>query len=194
MKMTTMIRTQIWAILASLTFIFAATPGSAQETGNGDPTANSEYVTPVMDGYGQFVRLPDAAFQPEKDSKVVLDITSDKLEGEVIKALDRAALMLGQYADADAPIKMALVLHGSATKAVLTDAAYEKHKKSKTNPNLGLIRTLEKQGVEIFVCGQALANKRYALDEIVPEVTVALSAATAVITLQKQGYSYLPFD
>ena len=192
MKFNNMIRSHLAAALASVAVLFTAA-ATAKESGGNDLTANPEFVTPVIEGYGKIVRLPNAGFQPEKDSKVVLDVTSDKLEGEVIKALDRAALIFNQYADADAPIKMAVVLHGAATKAALSDVAYQKHEKGGKNSNLELIRQLNDKGVEIFVCGQALAHKKYGIAEVAPEVTVAVSAATVNITLQKKGYSFLPF-
>ena len=61
------------------------------------------------------------------------------------------------------------------------------------NPNLELITRLKKAGVEIYVCGQALAHHGYATNEVAPEVKVAVSAATVNINLQMDGYAYLPF-
>ena len=158
-----------------------------------DKTAHPEYITPVIEGHGKIVRLPDVAMQPEKDSKVVVDITSDKKEGDNIKALERAALIFNQYADAKAPIRMTVVLHGPATKAALSHAAYAKHEKADQNPDAELIGALKQQGVEVFVCGQALAHHNYAIADVAPEVTVAVSAATVNIQRQRDGYSYLPF-
>lgn len=48
------------------------------------------------------------------------------------------------------------------------------------SPNLELIRQLKKAGVEIYVCGQALAHHGYATNEVAPEVTVAVSARLSV--------------
>lgn len=158
-----------------------------------DKTANPTYVAPAIEGHGKIVRLPEAAVQPKTGAKVVIDVVSDKKEGDNIKALDRAALITNQYADADAPIKMTVVLHGPATKAALSDAAYQKHGDAAKNPDLELIRALKKQGVEVFVCGQALAHKKYAMSEVAPEVTVATSAAAVNIQRQQDGYSFIPF-
>ncbi|MEO8353227.1 MAG: DsrE family protein [Chthoniobacteraceae bacterium] len=158
-----------------------------------DKTSAPKYVTPAIEGYGKIVRLPDAAVQPEKGSKVVIDVTSDKTEGEVLKALDKAAAYFNLYAASDAPIKMTVVLHGGATRAALTDAAYAKRKDGAKNPNLDLIRKLKDKGVEVFVCGQALAHDEIGTDEVASEVIVATSAATVAITRQKDGYAYLPF-
>ncbi|NNJ25919.1 DsrE family protein [Alienimonas chondri] len=169
-----------------------------------DPTGTPEFQYPVIEGHGGIVVLPNAAQQPEKDSKVLLDITSDAKSGGVIKGFDRAGLILNQYTQAgagtDDGFKMALILHGPATKAALRDEAYVKHSKpyaqaqgDSSNPNLDLIRKLKKEGVEIYVCGQALAHHGFATDEVAPEVTIAVSAATVNINLQTDGYAYIPF-
>jgi hypothetical protein len=96
---------------------------------------------------------------------------------------------------------MAIILHGPATKAALKDDAIEKHSNpyarsqgATKNPNLELMRQLTKAGVEIYVCGQALAHHGYGTDEVAPDVTVAVSAATVNINLQMDGYAYIPFD
>lgn len=169
-----------------------------------DPTGSPEYKHPVIKDHGGIVVLPEAAHQPKTNSKVVLDITADKKEGGVILGFDRAALILNQYsavgAGVDNGFKMAIILHGPATKAALSDDGFAKHTGSyetdlgKTkNPNLDLIRRLKKAGVDIYVCGQALAHHGFATTEVAPEVEVAVSAATVNINLQMDGYAYIPF-
>jgi intracellular sulfur oxidation DsrE/DsrF family protein len=95
---------------------------------------------------------------------------------------------------------MALILHGPATMMALSDEAYAKHATDSTrgkghpkNPNLELLKKLHEAGVEIFVCGQALAHQGFATDEVAKEVKVAVSAATANINLQMNNYAYIPF-
>ncbi len=169
-----------------------------------NPTAEPTFEHPVIKQHGGIVPLPDAAQQPQPNSKVLLDIISDEKSGGVIKGFDRAALILNQYSEAgagpDHGFKLAVILHGPATKAALHDEAYARHMKpyaraqgTAKNPDLPLIRELRQHGVEVFVCGQALAHQGYALDEVAPEVTVAVSAATVNINLQTDGYAYIPF-
>lgn len=170
-----------------------------------DLTSSPEFQHPLIKDHGGIVVLPDAAQQPKKNSKVVLDILSDKKSGKVITAFDRAALILNQYNQAKAGtengFKMALIIHGPATQAALGHEGYAKHSQpyaksqgADKNPNLELIRQLKKAGVEIYVCGQALAHHGYAISEVAPEVTVAVSAATVNINLQTDGYAYIPFQ
>ena len=145
-----------------------------------DPTAEPEYQHPVIKDHGGIVVLPNAAHQPKKNSKVLLDITADDKSGSVIKGFDRAALILNQYTQAKAGtengLKMAIILHGPATKAALSHEAYAKHtnsylqdKGTTKNPNLELMTHLKKAGVEIYVCGQALAHHGYGTDEVAPK-------------------------
>lgn len=168
-----------------------------------DPTADPDFIHPLVKEHGGIVVLPDAAHQPKKNAKVLLDITSDEKSGKVLKGLDRAALILNLYARAGAGaedgLKVAIILHGPATKAALSDDAYAKHSRASVrgkgetkNPNLALMRQLATAGVQIYVCGQALARQGYATKEVAPQVTVAVSATTVNINLQMDGYAYIP--
>ncbi|QDU15070.1 DsrE/DsrF-like family protein [Gimesia maris] len=191
----------------STTLIFAyalfVTTASAQVQ-NAAPTDSTNFQFPLIKGHGGIIAVPDASQQPKMDSKVLLDITSDEKSGGIIKGLDRAALILNQYTQAgagtDNGFKMALVLHGPATKAALSHEAYKKHSKpyarslgTDKNPNLKLLQELKNHGVEIFVCAQALAHHGYAGDEVAKPVRIAVSAATVNINKQMEGYAYIPF-
>ncbi len=74
-----------------------------------------EFQYPLIKGHGGIVALPQAAEQPSKESKVVLDITSDEMSGGVIKGFDRAALITNQYTQAGVGpqegMKIAVILH-----------------------------------------------------------------------------------
>jgi intracellular sulfur oxidation DsrE/DsrF family protein len=187
-------------VLASV--LFAAI--SIAKAQNADPATSADFQYPLIKGHGAIIAVPEASEQPKKNSKVLLDITSDEMSGGVIKGFDRAALILNQYTQAgagtDNGFKMALILHGAATKAALSDEAYTKHSKpydrasgTDKNPNLELLQDLKKHGVEIFVCAQALAHHGYAMDEVAKPVTTAVSAATVNINKQMEGYASIPF-
>jgi len=170
-----------------------------------DQTGSPQYKHPLIKGIGGMVEVPDAAQPPRPDSKVLLDITSDQMSGKVIKGLDRAALISNLYAHAQLGLKqgmkMAIILHGPATKAALHDEAYIAHTSSyarqsggvEGNPNLKLLKRLDALGVEIYVCAQAIAHRGFATDEVASPVEIAVSAATVNINKQMAGYAYLPF-
>ncbi len=165
----------------------------ALSLGTRGQAAEGELVYPRIKGYGGVVALPRAAQQPRKGTKVVLDITAGSKPDEVNKGLERAARLLNVYASAGVTeVRVALVLHGDATRSALNDQAYATRFGTKTNPNLPLIRALRKEGVEVYVCGQALHYKHFPATEVAQEVPVALAALTVVINKESEGYAYLP--
>ena len=154
-------------------------------------------VTPassVIPGYGAAVPLPNATFQPRKGTKVVFDVTAGAKPDGLNKGLEWVArfanvMTLGGLKTTD--YKATVVLHGEATQTVLTDAAYTVRYKTKANPNLPLIKLLKEAGIEVAVCGQALAVKEFKTDEVVPDMTIAFAASTLVIERQSEGYAYI---
>lgn len=157
---------------------------------------------PLIAGHGGIVPIPGGVEPPTAGTKLILDIVSDSLAGGVVKGLDRAALFCNLYAAANLlPGKdweVALVLHGPATKAALTDQAYAQYgfaseQGPPRNPNLPLLTRLREAGVELLVCGQAVSYKGFQRKEIDPMVKIAISAALVNINKQAAGYAYLPF-
>ena len=89
-------------------------------------------------------------------------------------------------------INITVVLHGEATKSMLSDEAWESRLQMKYNPNLPLIRLLQKAGVDVMVCGQALSYKKIERDEVAGEVSVAAAALTVLLNRQADGFAYVP--
>ena len=150
---------------------------------------------PIILKYGGVKPLPDAVEQPRAGAKVVFDVTADSKPDELNKGLERAARLLNLYGAAKlkaTDVKIVAVLHGEATKAVLTDAAYESRTGHKTNPNLPLIAELRNAGVDVQVCGQALNYKGIADSEVADKVAVAVSALTVLVNRQANGFAYAP--
>ncbi len=152
-------------------------------------------IFPVIADYGGVVPLPKAAEQPRKGAKVVFDITADAKPADVNKGLERVARLLNFYGAAGlkaSDVKIALVLHGEATKSALTDTAFKDRFGTEKNANMPLIRSLRKAGVEVFVCGQALHYKQFPETDVAADVTIAQAALTVVINRQTDGYAYVP--
>ena len=152
------------------------------------------FLFPQVAKYGGIVAVPDAAETPQRGAKVVFDITADSKPAEVHKGLEGVARYLNLNAQAGwkpTEVKLALVLHGGATKSALNSSAYAKHTGTDTNPNLELIQALRAHGVEVFVCGQSLARNKYSSSEVSSDVTVAVSAMTVNVNKQQAGYAYL---
>jgi len=150
---------------------------------------------PIIPNVGGVVPLPKAAEQPRKGVKVVFDITADAKPGDVNKGLERVARLLNLYGSAGlkaSDVKVVVVFHGEATKTVLSDSAYKAKFGTDKNPNLAVIGDLQKAGVEVFVCGQALAYKGIKESEVEKDITVALAALTVVVNRQTDGYAPVP--
>src|SRR5262245_36199751 len=87
-----------------------------------------ELVFPIIPKIGGVVPLPNAAEPPRKGAKVVFDITADAKPGDLNKGLERVARLLNLYGAAGlkaSDVKIALVMHGEATKTALSDAVYK---------------------------------------------------------------------
>lgn len=164
--------------------------------GSTAPAVNPDLQFPIISGFGGVVAVENGVEPPRAGMKVVLDVTAEaKKPDEVNKGLDRAARLLNLYGVtglAASDVKITVVLHGEATMSVLSDAAWESRFQTAHNPNLPLIRSLRKAGVEVFVCGQALSYKKIAREEVSSEISVAVAALTVVLNRQTDGFAYVP--
>ena len=175
------------AFLTAVAFLCLSGLASAQ--------ADQKMVYPIIPDVGGVVPLPDAAEQPRKGAKVVFDITADAKPADLNKGLERVARLLNLYGSAGlkpSDVKIALVMHGEATKAVLANDIFKSKFGTDQNPNLAVIGELRNAGVEVFVCGQALAYKGFEESEVSEGVKVASAALTVVINRQADGYAYVP--
>ena len=150
---------------------------------------------PIIPKHGGVLPRPKAVEQPRAGAKVVFDATADAKPADINKGLDRVARLLNLYGVAGLKaqdVKITIVVHGEATKSVLNDAAYKERFQVEQNPNLPLIRALQKSGVEVLVCGQALNYKGFPDGEVAEGVPIAAAALTVVVNKQTDGYSYIP--
>ncbi len=158
--------------------------------------AQTKWEYPVIKGYGPVHPLPHAAVQPNKSLhyKILFDITkSAKENNEVNPALAHLARLINVYASAGmmpSQMKLVAVIHGPATPIVLDNSEY-KAKFGVDNPNMKLLGELKKNGVVLYVCGQALADMSYNHQWVNKEITIALSALTVVPTYQLEGYALM---
>ena len=83
------------------------------------------------------------------------------------------------------------VVSGPATPAVSGAQAYAARFNGAANPNLALIKELQKAGVTVAVCSQALAGNKIAHDQLAPSVRIDLSAITTLAMLQLKGWALI---
>lgn len=155
------------------------------------------WSTPVIQGYGKIHFLPDAAYKPRPDQtyRIVFALTKGAAQPTAVNAgLDHVARTVNLYAKAGVPLtqlRFVAVAYGDATPLVLNDTQY-RAKFGVANPNLPLVEALRKAGVDVAVCGQAVAEHDFSYDWIDRRVTLALSGLTTVTTLEHDGYVLMP--
>ena len=158
---------------------------------------NGFWQNPVIKSDGSMHPLPDAAFQPDRNAtyKTVFSVTKGSDDPKKVNGgFEHVARAVNVFASAHVPLdhlKFVIIVHGSAVPAVLDNAQYRKQF-GVDNPNLKLIKELEAAGVQIAVCGQAVAGMKYEYSWVNPDVKIALSALSTVIVLQQQGYALFP--
>lgn len=143
------------------------------------------------------IEIDGLMFNPEEDYRLVLDMTdniSDK--DRVFTPLTRAARTFNLNIANGLPLEkfhMAIVIHASALDAFFSNDAYQKAYK-KDNPNLPLIKKMQELGVEMYVCGQNMAWRNLDKSQLAPGVKVALSAKTALVYFDHEGYMYMDMN
>jgi intracellular sulfur oxidation DsrE/DsrF family protein len=162
----------------------------------GAAAADPDWINPVIQDFGAVVSLPDAGMQPSKDVdyKVVFNVTGGGPNDKINPSLDRVARTVNVFASAGVPLShlhFVAVVHGPATPAVLDNEHY-REKFSVDNPNVKLISELQKAGVKVVVCGQALVHNKFPHEWVNRHVEITLSALSDVIILEHQGYVLFP--
>lgn len=149
---------------------------------------------PLISGYGKVTPVPNGALmpQPKATYRIVFDATrAGKKPSDVSESLQKVARAVNLFANAGVAgenIGVAVVLHSEATFATLSNAAY-RAKFGRSNPNENLLTQLKKHGVQLYVCGQALAERGLSPQDVAESVRTAQAALTAVAELQRRGYS-----
>lgn len=169
----------------------AAPPPSLSES----PSAPGFWSTPTVPGYGKIHYLPQAKYQPSatQSYKAVFALTMGAKPDQVNGGLEHIARSINLYVAAGVPLshlKFVGIAYGAATPLALDNAHYRKAF-GVDNPNLKLIEMLRKDGVDIAVCSQAVAEHGYEEAWVSHDVTLALSGLTTVINLQHDGYALM---
>lgn len=184
--------------MRGITSLMAAALLASSAAAHADDSAPQGFwITPAIQGFGRMHPLPHAAYKPDpsKTYHIVFSLTkAGQKPSEVSPSLDRVARTVNLYFASGVPLshlKFVAVASGEATGIVLDDAHY-KSAFGESNPNLPLIAALRHAGVDIAVCGQAVAEHKYEYEWVDSSVTVALAALTTITTLEERGYHLMP--
>lgn len=160
--------------------------------------AQTKQTGPIIKDYGKVwaIENPDFKVNPEKEYKAVFDIMNSPESHESVNAsIETAARFLNMHAQSGVPatnLKIALVVHNKASKDVIDNDAYQK-KYGADNPNHDLIKALIDAGGQIIFCGQSSVSRDFPRKDLIEGVQLSLSAMTALIQLQDEGYRLIKF-
>lgn len=115
--------------------------------------------------------------------------------GGVNPRLETLARYLNMHAQAGVrpeDMELAVVVHGTAGQDLLGQEGY-RARNGADNPNYELVQQLVGAGVDVILCGQTQMHRGLRRDQLAPGIQVALSAMTALVTLQGAGYELIPF-
>jgi intracellular sulfur oxidation DsrE/DsrF family protein len=182
--------------------LFASIITTMSNAQNTPPTGSDSPLFPVFGEEFPFAAVArvDAdglMFKENEAYKLVLDMT-DKISDakRVYSPLARAArtynLHMANGLSQD-QFHMAIVIHSSALDAFFSNEAYKKTY-GKDNPNLPVIQKMLEIGVELYVCGQNMSWRNLEKSQLAPGVKVALSAKTALVYFDHEGYMYMDIN
>lgn len=162
------------------------------------PHPEGKIIYPVIDisqWVGVFNIEPGALkYDTMLKYKVALDIYEKMRDSSAVNgALLEVAWTFNLHVANGTPhekVKVAAVIHTQSVLSILTDEA-NKEKYGIPNPTLPLIAKLKEAGVELYICGQNIGFYDFKPEQISPDVKFALSAKTALITLDQNGFSFL---
>jgi len=153
---------------------------------------------PVIEGFGAVYDVPAIEYDTplDREYKAVFDVgIGEDDPGTVNRRIETLARFLNMHGRAGVPLdrmKLAIVLHGTAGKDALQHAAY-RERFGVDNPNLPLLAALDDAGVQVYLCGQTAIHRGLPSDDLAPQVRMALSAMTVLVTLQAEGYALIAF-
>lgn len=151
---------------------------------------------PVIKNYGKHAQVQqDLSLDKNSIFNVVFDLGDQGNQGKVNGRIETLARFINMHVAngvALEHINLALVVHGKAGFDLLKAPLYQEKYKQE-NANIELVKTLLKNKVKIYLCGQSAAYHGITNDMTMPGVEMALSAMTAHATLQNQGYTLNPF-
>jgi len=134
---------------------------------------------------------PGSSFETDKEYKIIFDVFTDwstedesnpKLQS-IIDYLNRSS----EQGVSEENMKVAVIFHGTATKNVLNNKAYQRIFNT-DNPNTALIEKLREAQVELYVDRKSYFGNVYELEDKASNIRMAYSALAALMRYEKDGY------
>lgn len=184
------------ASLASIAALATATVSLLPARAAAQPSGPAR--GPVIADYGPVFTVPNPGLATPmlQELKIRFDVSRSSPDVKTLSpAFETAARFLNMHARAGVSperLKVAVVVHGEAAKDVLTNDAYRK-RHGIDNPNLPLLVALKDAGVRLYLCGQSAGSRGIVASDVAATVQMALSAMTAHLVLNGEGFVLNPF-
>lgn len=172
-----------------------ALPLTAQAPGSVNQQASGPVITAA--GPSFVVQEPTFATPARGDLKALFEINVGG--GDTVKVNEQLVTMArffnihARNSVAENRLKAAAVFHGSGWTALLSDSAFAARFGGKPNPSRKLVEELLQHGAQLVLCGQTAGARNVRRDELVAGVKVSVSAMTAMLALQNDGYRFIPW-
>jgi hypothetical protein len=178
---------RLWIGGMALTLLTALSASALAQSEQGLPIPGGQVATDIPGAK----ELPD----PNMTYKVVFDIaTAAPKIDQVNPGLTGVVRYLNTLARNGVPAdhrKIAVVLHQKATEIILSNEAFRARNDGHDNPNVALIQSMKKAGVDFRVCGQSVLANKIDPKTIMPEIELDLWALTTLVNLQLRGYVHV---
>ena len=173
-----------WITVAFLSFTLAGLSPVLAQSAHTLPIPGGDVAKDVPGAK----ELPD----PNMTYKVVFDISKaaskvDEMNPGLLGVAEYFNT-LGKYGVPASHRKIAVVFHRDATEIIQNNEAFKTRNGGHDNPNIALIQSMKKAGVDFRVCGQAVLAKKIDPKTIQPEIELDLWALTTLVNLQLRGY------
>lgn len=153
---------------------------------------------PIVQNHGGIFDIQEATIFPDASLQynIVIEIKEGAAGHKSINgALNNVARVANLHGIGGVPkenIHIVAIVHGEATVALLSSISHE-NRFGTPNPNIDLIESLQAAGIQLAVCGQSLKARKIDPRELTSDITISLSAVTALTTYQLKGYALLTF-
>jgi intracellular sulfur oxidation DsrE/DsrF family protein len=180
------------SLLASLVLVL---PLAAQAPGSVNQQASGPVITAAGPSFE--VQAPTFPTPTRGDFKALFEINAGG--GDTVKVNEQLVTMARFFnihvrnGVAESRLKAAAVFHGQGWTALLTDSAFAARFGGKPNPSRKLVEELMQHGAQLVLCGQTAGARNIRRDELLPGVKVSVSAMTAFLALQNDGYRMIPW-
>jgi intracellular sulfur oxidation DsrE/DsrF family protein len=155
--------------------------------------AQPETSLPVP-GSGTAKEVPHAKELPDPSMtyKVLFDVSKAAAKPDevnpILEALAKYLNTLDKWGVPADHRKLAVIFHQGGGQVILKNEVY-KERTGHDNPNIALLQSLKKAGVELHVCGQGLIANKVEPSMVLPGIDVDLWALVSIVNFEMRGYA-----